>query len=122
MKKKFNWLGFIALIVWDFGLIQFLIFAMSMSNSILSMLPDSSKLQVGFSAYYIILLVILILFDLVICRDNKWMICLGVINLIWYGISYHFNVSPLSIIGCILIIAAGVYGIMSENKSSASQK
>ena len=122
MKKKFNWIGFIALIVWDLGFIQFLMFAMAMSNSLLSMLPDSSNLQIGFSAYYIILLIILILGDLIICRDNKWMICLGVANLIWYGVSYHFNVSPLSIVGCILVVIAGIYGIMAENKLRVSQK
>lgn len=128
MKKKFNWLGFIALIIWDFGFIQFLMFAMSATNSMISFMssvqpsPDASKMQTAFSAYYIILLIILLLTNLMICKDNKWMICLGVANLIWYGVSYHFNVSPLSIVGCILVVIAGIYGIMAENKLRVRQK
>ena len=115
MKKKFNWLGFIALIIWDIGAIQFILLAMNFTNSIFSISNEFNSIRTTYNVYWIILFIILILGNLLICRNNIWMICLGVINLIYYGVSLQFKVSPISIIGCILVILAGVYGLKTNS-------
>lgn len=119
MKKKFNWLGFIALIIWDIGAIQYLFYSMAFTNNILSMSSQTSAMKSAFNVYYIVLFIILILADLYICCNNIWMIVLGTINLAWYGIYTHFQVSPLSIVGCILVILAGVYGTKTSKNKNA---
>lgn len=115
-KKKFNWLGFIALLIWDYGLIQYLLWSMGMTNALLDMGSFGAGTKNFFSGYYIFLFIILVLVDLGICRDNKWMITISVANLIYYGVACHFDVAPISIIGCILVLAAGIYGLIKENK------
>lgn len=115
-KKKFNWLGFIALLIWDYGLIQYLLWSMGMTNALLDMDSFGAGTKNFFSGYYIFLFIILVLVDLGICRDNKWMITISVANLIYYGVACHFDVAPISIIGCILVLAAGIYGLIKENK------
>ena len=117
MKKKFNWLGFAALVIWDISVFYYISFAMRFSNALLSMSSETKGLQSFFNIYYIIIFVLAILIDLVVCRDNIWMIILGAGNLIWYGVSCKFQVPILSIIGCILIIAAGIYGLVTSNKT-----
>lgn len=119
-EKRFNWIGFIALIIWDIGVIQYLFYAMTLTNNLLSLSSETSNLKLGFSMYYVILFIVLIIVDLCICRNNVWMIILGSINLLYYGIGLHFNVSPISIIGCILIILAGIYGL--KNSESKKEK
>ena len=120
MKKKFNWLGFIALIIWDIGFIYYFAFVVGLWN-FWAISLGADKTFVGiFNIYYIILFILLILIDLAICRDNKWMITIGVANLIYYAVVYHFDVAPISIIGCILVLVAGIYGLIKENKTKSS--
>lgn len=115
-KKKLNWLGFIALVVWDFGFIQYLLFSMGMTNVLLTIGSSTNELKSFFNICYIILLIILLLFNLSICNQNKWLITLGIANLIWYGVEYHFDVYPFAIIGCILLIIAGIFGLKADSK------
>ena len=116
MKNKFNWLGFIALLIWDFGFIQLWMFLFGMNNLLFDIGNFSGGVRNIFNIYYIVLFICVILFDLTICRHNRLLIALGVINLIWYGVAYQFNVYPFPIVGCVLIILAGIYGLHREKK------
>lgn len=121
MKKKFNWLGFVALIIWDIGAFQYLYFAMRFSSALLSMSSETKGLQSFFNIYYIIIFVLAILIDLVVCRDNVWMIILGAGNLIWYGFECQFQVPIFSIVSCVLLVAAGIYGLVTSNKTKKNE-
>lgn len=121
MKKKFNWLGFAALVIWNISIFYYISFVMRFSSALLSMSSETKGLQSFFNIYYIIIFVLAILIDLAVCRDNIWMIILGAGNLIWYGVGCKFQVPILSIIGCILIIAAGIYGLVTSKKTKNSE-
>lgn len=114
MKKKFNWLGFIALIIWDIGFLYYFAITVGLWNAYAISLGADKSVISTFNIYYFILFVLLIIVDLLICRDNKWMITIGVINLIYYAVVCQFNVPPLSIIGCVLVLAAGIYGLKTN--------
>ena len=114
-KKKFNWLGFIALIIWDIGFIYYFLYYVGLWNALAISVGTDASILGFFNISYLILLILFILIDLAICRDNKWMITIGVANLIYYGVVCHFDVAPISIIGCILVLAAGIYGLTKEN-------
>lgn len=116
MKKNFNLLGFIALIIWDIGFIYYFLYYVGLWNTFAISVGTDASILGFFNASYIILFILFILIDLAICRDNKWMITIGVANLIYYCVACHFDVAPISIIGCILVLAAGIYGLIKENK------
>ena len=116
MKKSFNWLGFIALIIWDIGFIYYFLYYVGLWNAFAISFGVDKSFIGTFNIMYLIILVLFVLVDLAICRDNKWMITISVANLIYYGVACHFDVAPISIIGCILVLAAGIYGLIKENK------
>ena len=125
MKKKFNWLGFAALIVWDIGAMQSALALMQVSNAFFSMSSQTRGIQSYFNVYFIILFVLAILVNLVICKHNIWMIIIGagdLIWLIWCGIDYKTYIPVLSIIGCVLVIAAGIYGLVTAKKSDTNSQ
>lgn len=121
MKKKFNWLGFAALVIWDISIFYYISFAMRFSSALLSMSSETKGFQSFFNIYYIIIFVLAILIDLVICKHNIWMIILGLGDLIWYGVEWQFQVPIFSIVSCVLLIAAGIYGLVTANKTKNSE-
>ena len=116
MKRKFNWLGFIALIIWDIGFYYYFAAYVGLWN-VLAISVGADKSFVGiFNIYYIVLFILCILVNLAVCRNNKLMVTIGVANLIYYVIVCQFDVAPISIIGCILVLVAGIYGLIDEKK------
>ena len=116
------------MIIWDLGLLYsmyYVIFAMnayfgfmrglatlgnSNSSEAISIVDLFSNF---FNGYMIVFIVLVIIIDLIISQNNKRMLSIGIINLIYYAF-IKFNVPMFSTVTTVLLIIAAIYGLRKE--------